>query len=256
MFNDSIESAMFTVMNPKARKMRPASLILCLLIAGCSHVTNPNPKNVSRPGTNLEQGIACCTSYSQLKYKILPENYRATLSLDAEDPILDLDSGKTYVEALALPETDETILLEIESVVTRRNLRKPSSALYPIVTLLNASHQPVVTLDELPFTFDTTLGTYRHLHMVITLDDRYPDVRYALIHSNDLKITQALSTQKPIRIIKQSDFDSMVYVQPTISRKRIQFSNKGVINVLAYVEGSFVPQPRQPAIQQRGSNQQ
>ena len=254
MFNDSIESAMFTVMNPIARKMRPASLALCLLITGCSHVANPSPDDVSKPDINLEQSIACCTSFSQLKYKKLPENYRAILSLDAEDQILDLDSGKTYVEALALPESDETIILEIESVVTRRNLRKPSSALYPIVTLLNANHQPVETLDELPFTFDTTLGTYRHLHMVITLDDRYPDVRYVLIHSNDIKLTQALSTQKPIRIIKQSDFHSMVYVQPTISRKRIQFSNMGVVNVLAFVEGSFVPKPKEPSIQQRGSN--
>ena len=254
MFNDSIESAMFTLMNSIAQKMRSTSLILCLLVAGCSHVSNPNPKDVSKPTTNLEQGIACCTSFSQLKYKILPENYRATLALDDADPILDLDSGKTYVEALALPETDETILLEIESIVTRRNLRKPSSALYPIVTLLDANHQPLATLDELPFTFDTTMGTHRHLHMIITLDERYPDVRYVLIHSNDIKLTQVLSTQKPVRIIKQSNFDSMVYVQPTTSRKRIRFSNQGLVNVLAYVERSFVPQPQEPAIQQRGSN--
>jgi len=254
MFNDSIESAMFTAMNPIAQKMRSSSLILCLLVVGCSHVSNPNPRDVSKPAGNLEQGIACCTNFSQLKYKILPENYRATLSLDAADPILDLDSGKTYVEALALPETDEIILFEIESIVSRRNLRKPSSALYPIVTLLDANHQPVVTLDELPFTFDTTLGTHRHLHMLITLDERYPDVRYALIHSNDVKLTQALSTQKPVRIIKQSNFESMVYVQPTKSRKRIRFSNTGVVNVLAYVEKSFVPKPKAPAIQQRGSN--
>ncbi len=245
---------MFTPMNPIVQKMRSTSLILCLLVAGCSHVSNPNPKDVSKPATNLEQGTPCCTSFSQLKYKILPENYRATLSLDAADPILDLDSGKTYVEALVLPETDETILLEIESLVSRRNLRKPSSALYPIVTLLDANHLPVITLDDLPFTFDTTMGTHRHLHMVITLDERYPNVRYALIHSNDVKLTQVLSTQKPVRIIKQSNFDSMIYVQPTTSRKRIRFSNMGVINVLAYVEGSFVPQPQKPAIQQRGSN--
>ena len=254
MFNDSIESAMFATMNFTDRKIHSALLISCLLFTGCSHVNNRNPEDVSKPATNLEQGISCCTSFSQLKYKKLPENYRATLSLDAKDPILDLDSGKTYVEALALPETNETILLEIESVVTRRNLRKPSSTLYPIVTLLDANHEPVVTLDELPFTFDTTLGTHRHLHMVITLDERYSDVRYALIHSNDIKLTQALSTQKPVRIIKQSNFDSMIYVQPTKSRKRIRFSNKGVINVLAYVEGSFVPPPKEPSIQQRGSD--
>ena len=49
-------------------------------------------------------------------------------------------------------------------------------------------------------------------------------------------LNQALSTQEPISVIQQSAFDTMIYVQPTLSKKRIDFTETGVLNVLAYTE--------------------
>jgi hypothetical protein len=217
-------------------KIRFVFLGATLALTGCSHVYNQNPEAVSEPALSLEQSPSCCDSFSQLQYKQLPKNFRATLTIDVEDAVLDLGSGKTYVEALELPQSDSTILLEIESRVSHRNFSKPSTVFFPTVTLLDESYAPIATLDNLPFTYGSTLGTWRHIHMVITLDKDYKNTRYALIHTTDERISQAVSTRYPKQIVKRSNFDTMIYHQSTESKKRIHFSRQGVINVLAYSE--------------------
>ena len=202
---------------------------------GCTHVSNRHPEAVSKPITTLSQSSPCCTDFSQLRYKELPQNYRATLAVNSEDFVIELDSGKTYAEAIALPESSKTILLEVESIVSYPTLYKPSSVLFPAITLLDDKHQPIITLDDLPFSFDTSFGIWRHLHMIITLDHQYKNARYALIHTTGKRLKQSLSTQKPFRIIQNSGFDTIAYVQPSKSNKRIRFSEQGVINVLAYI---------------------
>jgi len=74
------------------------------------------------------------------------------------------------------------------------------------------------------------------MRFVVALTNDYRDTRYVLIHTSDEKLNQALSTQKPVSVIQQSAFDTMIYVQPTLSKKRINFTETGVLNVLAYTE--------------------
>lgn len=213
------------------------ALVAVFSITGCFHVTNPKPENVHKPDLTLQQRTNCCNDFSQLAYKSLPENYRATLVVDEEDQVMQMETGKTYVEALILPQSKGTTYLEIQSIVSHHNWQKPSTMLFPIVTLLNSEYEEVATFDDLPFEYNHTLGTWRHIHMVLTLDQQFKDARYALIYTNNEKLTQGLSTQKPAQIVKLTNFESMIYVQPTQTRKRVRFTPNGVVNVLAYTEG-------------------
>ncbi len=215
-------------------------LALCsaaLVVVGCAPYQNyqdADSDKATRPALTLEQSQACCSSYSELSYKKLPEKIRATLSIDEDDPVFQFDSGKSYVEPISLPQTGSRMLLEIQSVVSHRNLTRASTVLFPVITLLDENHETIATLDNLPFTYDNPFDGWRSLTVVVTLDHRFENARYALIHTTDAKLNQALSTQQPVRIIEQSGFDTMLYVQPTRSRKRIRFSGTGVVNITAY----------------------
>jgi hypothetical protein len=208
-----------------------------LATGGCAPYQNYQAETLQdagKPILSLEQAQACCSAYSELAYKKLPEQFRATLSIDENDPVFLFDSGKSYVEPILLPQTGTGTLLEIQSVVSHRNLASASTVLFPVVTLLDQDHNTIATLDDLPFIYDNPFGGWRSLTVVVTLDSRFDNARYALIHTTDEKLKQALSTQKPVRIIKQSGFDTILYAQPTLSRKRIQFSATGVVNITAF----------------------
>ena len=221
-----------------ARSQAFASPVLIALLAvfavGCQSPHASKGENVEKPVELLSQATVCCTDFSELSFKKLPARYEATLVLDAEDPVYQFDSGKSYVEAIVLPESEGATLLQIDSLVSRRNALSPSHAIFPVVTLLDGEFNAISTLDEMAFEYTSTLGGWRKLRFVVALTNEFSDTRYVLIHTSDEKLRQALSTQKPISVIQQSDFDTMIYVQPTLSKKRINFTETGTVNVLAY----------------------
>ena len=217
----------------------PVSTILPLLLvsviaAGCTLQPVTPPDQISQPEQSLAQASLCCESFAELAFKKLPPKFEARLKLDKADPVVNFSTGRSYVEPILLPENPGSILLQIDTLVSRKSLRKPWTAFYPVVTLLDDQYRAIATLDKLPFQYHSTLGLWRKLRIVVTIDDRYPKPTYALIHTSDERLNQSLSVQKDPTIIQRSGFDTMVYAQPTRSRDRILFSETGVIHVIAY----------------------
>ena len=234
LFNHSMESAMFNSMRPISINKKIFTLATAFVfLNGCVH-SHHNVPSTEKPDQSLSQHAVCCQSLSQLPFKILPPHLKARLNLDGNDPVVNISGDKTYVEPISLPKTKNGILLQIDSLVSRHHSGLKASAIYPVITLLDSNHQPIETLDELPFEFKGALYGWKKIRIVATIDQRFPDARYALIHTNTEKLSQSLSTRRPVSIIQSSDFDSMLYHQSSFSRKRIDFSSTGVLSVLAY----------------------
>ena len=119
------------------------------MVAGCApyqNYTGPNPQDVSQTTPNYYQVQPCCDAFNELQFKDLPLNYRATLAIDQRDPLIEFIGGRSYVEPLRLPVDDGPIMLEIESVVSHRYVNRPSTVLYPVVTLLDEDFLTPVAL--------------------------------------------------------------------------------------------------------------
>lgn len=240
LYNDSIESTIpeFLSDTYKIVKLNHLKIILIstlsLLGFGCVHSHHNRADHVHKPEQSLQQSAVCCESFKQLGFKKLPANYKATLYLNSDDPVYSFDTGKSYVESILLPEHNGVTLLKIDSLVSRHSVTGIPTAVFPVVTLLDNNYQPVATLDNLEFTYRNNLLGWRRIRVVITIDNNYSDARYAIIHTSNEKLTESLSTRRPIAIIKEDDFDSMLYANPRKSRKRIKFANNGVFEIVAY----------------------
>ena len=127
-------------MNVRSQAFASPALIALLAVfaAGCQSPHASKGENVEKPVQLLNQATVCCEDYSELSYKKLPPRYEVTLVLDEEDPVYQFDSGKSYVEAIVLPESRGETLLQIDSLVSRRNAFAPSHAVFPVVTLLDS----------------------------------------------------------------------------------------------------------------------
>ncbi len=201
-----------------------------LFLGGCASST----QTPDQPRQTLEQTTVCCASFSELAFKRLLPKSEATLYLDANDPAIEFDTGKSYVEPLLLPANNGITLLQIDSMVSRNNGTNIPTVVFPVVTLLNSQYQPIVTLDKLPFRYISSFFGWKRIQVVVTIDDQYEDAKYALIHTSSVKLKQSLSTRKPIQIVQDTGFDTIIYAQPTNSRNRIRFSEIGIFNVIAY----------------------
>ena len=229
-----------TLARPDSRPARAALTLLAgaLLAGGCTHHHDlpADPSDIS--GNPVETRLSlsarepCCDELSQLPFKVLPADFEATLVIDEEDPVIRLPGGKTYVEPLALPEFPVGAVLRVQSHVTPRDPITRSTVLYPVITLLDGEHRYLETIDTLDFHYDSILGLERTLTVAIQLDSTRSNARYALIHTSDQRLRQALATQKPRQVITVRDFDSMLYGRPRTTGKGILFADTGVINVI------------------------
>ena len=209
-----------------------------LLAGGCTHHhnlpadANANSGNPVETRLSLAAREPCCDELSELPFKQLPANFEATLVIDADDPVVLLPGGKTYAEPLALPVFPVGAVLRVQSHVSPRDPTTRSSVLYPVVTLLDGEYRYLETIDTLDFHYDSILGLERTLTIAIELNSERRNARYALIHTSDQRLRQALATQKPRKVITVRDFDTMLYGQPRTTGKGILFAETGVINVI------------------------
>jgi len=221
-------------MKVKLVPFKTAILVMAISLAGCAHHYTTSD-NVAQPEQSLQQTQPCCDGFSELNFKKLRARFKTNLIIDEADPVIELSTGgKSYAEALLLPENNGTTLLQVDSIIKQSLPHVPSKVFYPIITLLDANHQPLETLDRLPFKYSGGLGLWRKLRIVATIDERYRNAKYALIHTSKEKLNQGISTQKPVSVIRHDGFHSMIYGSTTKSRKQVLFSDKGKIQVLAY----------------------
>ncbi|MEM7195762.1 MAG: MalM family protein [Pseudomonadota bacterium] len=217
--------------------MRVFSQLFCILmfvaLSGCSSFPGKNTVP-DAPVRSLNQTPSCCDSLSELGYKQLPANFKARLYIDSTDPVVSLDTGKSYVEAIALPDTEKPILLQIESFLQFRGNTSKPEIFFPAVTLLNEQFTPIAALHDLPFSYERPIFRPNRLRVVATLDGRLSDAKYVLIHTTDERRSQGMSSQFPHSVIKLKRFDTMIYTNPATPHGQIRFSDLGKINVLAY----------------------
>ena len=209
-----------------------------LFLNACTYYTHTDNSDLDPserpPEQSLAQTTVCCDSYAELEFKNLPPKFDATLFLDADDPAMVFTTGKSYVEPLLLPETSGIILLQIDSLVSKHSPYGVPTAVFPVVTLLDSQYQPVATLDQLPFEYQSKYFDSKRIRFVVTIDGQYEDVTYALIHTSSEKLNQSLSIQEPIQIVQDAGFETILYAEPSFSRKRIRFVESGVFNVKAF----------------------
>ena len=212
--------------------------ISLLLLTGCINYNASHDSMstvpVPQPVQSLAQTTVCCSSFSELHYQELPGHTKTTMSLDAEDPAFDFETGKSYVEPILIPQHGGVTLLQIESVVSRNSILENATVIYPAVTLLDSQYQHIVTLDDLPFTYNASFFGWNQLDIVLTIDDQYFDATYALIHTSSKNFSQSLSTRDPVRIVQEKDFDTLLYAHSSSSKSRIHFVETGVFKVLMY----------------------
>ncbi len=146
---------------------------------------------------------------------------------------MEFESGRSYVEPFLIPENNGITLLQIDSLATRNSFTKSATMVFPVVSLINSQFELIATLDNLPFTYSNNFG-WKRIQVVVTIDDQFEDATYAVVHTSTEKLSHSLSTRKPAQIIKNTDFDTMLYVQPSQLKKRIRFTSSGVLNVMAY----------------------
>ena len=209
-------------------------LIAAALMSGCAAMNRHWDQNPDKPELQLAQTPACCAGLSEVQFKQLPVNFRARLLLNQDDPVFDFDSGKSYMEALALPESDSPLLLQIESLVHYKNVPPQAHVLYPSVTLLDESYNTIGSLQDFPYEFDRPLFGPNRLKFVALLNGDYSKARYVLIHTSEERLSQGISSHDPYSVIRYDRFKSMIYSNPAQSHRQIQFSETGKINVLAY----------------------
>ena len=207
--------------------------ILALGLSGCVH-HHIGSSNLIQPDQTLEQAPECCSHFSELAYKKLPEKFKANLVIDDADPIFEFQTGRSYAEPILLPKYDSVILLQIDSFISRPLPNDLPTVFFPAITLLDENHQHLATLDQLPFEYRHNFALWRKIRLVATIDRSYGDAKYAVIHTTNERLSQGLSTHRPVSVVRQKDFDSMLYGSPTKPRKRVVFSETGLIQILAF----------------------
>ena len=193
-------------------------IISALGMAGCGYYYHSEPDREGRPVQSLAQTTVCCDSPEELTYRELASRVDLPILMDDQDPVYEFESGKSYVEAFSLPQSTTNALLQIDSLVGKQVVTEIPTVVFPMVTLVDSNFKEIVTLDQLSYEFDNSMLGQRKLRVVVTIDDRYTDVRYALIHTSEDRLPYSISTRKPYSIIQHSGFDTMLYDYPEKSR--------------------------------------
>ena len=176
----------------------------------------------------------CCDSILGLRPQRLEANRYASIDINEEDAVLEFRTGKSFTEAVELPEVKSTYYLQVDSVVDFRSLDLKPRAIYPMVTLLDAKLNAIATYDNEPIDLRRPLLGPKLVRVILTIEAG-SEARYALIHTSQERTNQGLSTVPPYQIVNFDGFDTISYAQPTQSRHKIQFAETGLVNLLAYV---------------------
>ena len=206
---------------------------LSLLIAGCARYDFSGIYEPVAPVLSLEQR-KCCDSVLGLKPYLLEKNRYASIDINEEDAVLEFRTGKSFTEAVELPNVESTYYLQVDSVVDFRSLDLKPRAIYPMVTLLDDRLNAIATYDNEPIDLRRPVLGPKLVRILLTIEAG-SSARYALIHTSQERTNQGLSTEPPFEVVDVGGFDTISYAQPTQSRHKIQFAETGLVNLLAYV---------------------
>lgn len=213
----------------------PSALFMgaALLTSGCYYHHTEQDRG-GRPVQALEETTICCEALDELSYRELQPNVELPILLDDRDPVYEFENGKSYVEPFKLPESNGIVLLQVDSLAGKWQTTGRPTVVFPVITLLDSNYNQIATLEDLPYEVVNPWVGQKLLRVVATIDDRYPDARYALIHTSKTRLNQSISTRKPYAIVRTSNFDTMLYDQTTTEGKWVRFTHSGAMNLRAY----------------------
>jgi len=207
-------------------------LVTAAMLTGCIHFDHSLITEPLQPSRSLAQR-QCCDSLLELKAHPLPLDQYVTLTVGREDSVIEFRSGKSFTKALELPKLASEYLLQFDSVVNYPRIDLFPEAMYPMVTLLDANLNPVAIYDNETLDLRKPVFGPNLLRIILTVEPGSA-ARYALIHTSAGRTAQGLSVDPPYEVVQKDNFDGMLYGRPSQSRKKIHFSETGMVNVLAY----------------------
>lgn len=166
------------------KPLLPVSLV-ALLLASCA-------APVAQQDSALTSKAVCCKSLSEFSYSSLPLGRRETFRLDASSRAFEFPTGKSYFAAFKLePKANRQINIE-----SNFNGQLIGQYLHPILTFLNAQHQPVATLaPQLEFVNAKVIPyTVAHMEGIVDVPDK---AQYVVVHTGRLQEAPAVASTRP-----------------------------------------------------------
>ncbi len=205
-----------------------------LPLSGCIHFDHSIIETPKQPARTLEQR-ACCDDILGLDVHPLPVNEYVTFLIDENDPVLELNSGKSFAKAVQLPSLEEEYVLQLDSVVNIPRIDLFPEAMFPMVTLLDADLQTIAIHDNEPVKLLRPILGPKMVRIILTVEAD-SSARYAIIHTSEKRTRQALTIHPPVELVQKDSFDTLLYSRPTQSRNKIHFVETGMVNMLAYTK--------------------
>ncbi len=107
--------------------------LLAATVSGCAASDLPAAKNIS-----IEQSV-CCTDYSQFGWIPLTGD-QLDIAIDAHSPVAEIEGGKSYFAAFAMPENINRLQITLNSWMSSEGVFAPK------ILLLDPAFKPVKTV--------------------------------------------------------------------------------------------------------------
>ncbi|MBV7299165.1 MalM family protein [Enterovibrio paralichthyis] len=107
--------------------------LLAATVSGCATADLPAAKNIA-----IEQSV-CCTDYSQFGWIPLTGD-QLDIAIDAHSPVADIEGGKSYFAAFAMPENINRLQITLNSWMSSEGVFAPK------ILLLDPAFKPVKTV--------------------------------------------------------------------------------------------------------------
>ncbi len=197
-----------------------------LLLSGCASMRGGNYES-----SEVLQLSPVNDGYQSLSYKYLPAGKRVRLAIDRHDQSMVFEGGKSFLEALVLPEVAIPYLLEIQSEIVVAGDENHARIFYPVLTFLDAAKQPIQTFSDLPAKFRTPLIRKANIRTAITVDQSLANARYLVVHTDASQLDYSISTKSPSKLLKAGNFSTMIYAPVSEPRYRVNFGPEGWIKL-------------------------
>lgn len=117
--------------------------LTALMLSAC---TSTEPSRVYKPTHKLDQqqlttAVQCCSSLNTMAYQALPDSGKITLNITNSSPIVQLNTGYSFVEGIELPNTASSIRVRVHSQVEH------TSVFIPSILVLNAQFEALDIID-------------------------------------------------------------------------------------------------------------
>ncbi|OZG75314.1 hypothetical protein BTA51_02715 [Hahella sp. CCB-MM4] len=213
--------------------------LICLLgVTGCQSGWKKSPimmANASLPigaaNKALDDAPICCDQYSDIAYQALPIEETKVVEFNSASQSYQFDSGKSFVTAFIIPESNRPIDIEISSIAAEDRVFSPT------VTLLDSNFQEVRKADKEFVYKSADLVNGERLEATISSVGGFKDEKYLLIYTTD---QQRMNTTTMIHPAKQFALATN-RVPPEIDDPVAQHSAMGLISIYAKYVGKATP---------------